>query len=319
MEFWINLLLVFFVFSFIGWCIEVTLKYRQYGRFINRGFLIGPWLPIYGAGAAVITGSVNGIASVESGIGTTFVISFFSCGILEYLTSFCMEKRFHARWWDYSTKPMNLHGRVWIGNLLLFGLGGIGIIHLVNPILYAMFGSISLFTKEIIAVCFSIIFFTDYVISHFVLKLVKIGVETSKADNTEEISKDVRLLLRNKNIFYRRFADAYPDVIYRTEKVIARMERIRLETERMRAEASRKISEGRQQWHESKSSLNASLEAGKAQIKSSLEPTFLIKNKLIDKQNELIDMLYNENTASSIEKALMEEIIHERERLDNRI
>ena len=73
------------------------------------------------------------------------------------------------------------------------------------------------------------------------------------------------------------------------------MERIRLETERMRAEASRKISEGRQQWHESKSSLNASLEAGKAQIKSSLEPTFLIKNKLIDKQNELIDMLYNLN------------------------
>ncbi len=55
MEIFINLILLFFTFSFIGWIIEVTLKYRQFCRFINRGFLIGPWLPIYGSGAGLIT------------------------------------------------------------------------------------------------------------------------------------------------------------------------------------------------------------------------------------------------------------------------
>ena len=45
----------YFIYSFIGWCIEVALKYRQYHRFINRGFLTGPWLPIYGSGAVLIT------------------------------------------------------------------------------------------------------------------------------------------------------------------------------------------------------------------------------------------------------------------------
>ena len=60
---------------------------------------------------------------------------FLLCGFLEYMTSYVLEKRFHARWWDYSSKPMNLHGRVWIGNLVLFGLGGVVIVDLINPLL----------------------------------------------------------------------------------------------------------------------------------------------------------------------------------------
>ncbi len=51
----INLILLFFTYAFLGWCIEVTLKLFQFHRFINRGFLTGPWLPIYGSGAALIT------------------------------------------------------------------------------------------------------------------------------------------------------------------------------------------------------------------------------------------------------------------------
>ena len=113
----VNFILLFFIYAFLGWCIEVTLKFFQFHRFINRGFLAGPWLPIYGSGATLITILVKGLSSLESSVGTTFVISFVLCGIVEYMTSFVLEKRFHARWWDYSQKPMNLHGRVWIGNL----------------------------------------------------------------------------------------------------------------------------------------------------------------------------------------------------------
>lgn len=296
MEFFINLLLIFFVFSFVGWVIEVILKYFQFGRFINRGFLVGPWLPIYGAGAALITLAVEGLTPVEKGIGTTFAISLIVCGLIEYLTSYYMEKRFHARWWDYTQKPMNLNGRIWIGNLILFGIGGVLIIHLANPILYFFFNSISLLSRKVFCGCLSVIIINDFILSHFVLKLVKIGVESSQADNTEAISKDVKLLLSNRSIFYRRFADAYPDVIYRTEKVKARLEEIRLETEKFRQEAEKRI-DG---------------------LKENLEPTVFIKNNLIEKQGKLIDLLYDERKASSPEKALMEEIQHERARLEKR-
>ena len=318
MDFTINLILVFFVFSFVGWCIEVTLKYRQFGRFINRGFLIGPWLPIYGCGAALITLTVAGLTPVERGIGTTFAISLIVCGLIEYLASYFMEKKFHARWWDYSQKPMNLHGRVWIGNLILFGIGGVAIIHIVNPVLYGLFDSLSLVSREIIAGCLSVIFLADYSVSHFVLKLVKIGVESSEADNTEAISKDVKLLLSDRSIFYRRFANAYPDVIYRTEKVKARMEEIRLETEKFRLEAEKRLDELNQQYEKNKAEWDASIRAGKEQLRETLEPTGFIKSNLIEKQNQLISLLYDESTATAPAKTLMSEIEHERLRLEKR-
>jgi len=318
MDFTINLILVFFVFSFVGWCIEVTLKYRQFGRFINRGFLIGPWLPIYGCGAALITLTVAGLTPVERGIGTTFAISLIVCGLIEYLASYFMEKKFHARWWDYSQKPMNLNGRVWIGNLILFGIGGVAIIHIVNPFLYGLFDSLSLVSREIIAGCLSVIFLADYSVSHFVLKLVKIGVESSEADNTEAISKDVKLLLSDRSIFYRRFANAYPDVIYRTEKVKARMEEIRLETEKFRLEAEKRIDELNQQYEKNKAEWDASIRAGKEQLRETLEPTGFIKSNLIEKQNQLISLLYDESTATAPAKTLMSEIEHERLRLEKR-
>ena len=214
----INLILLFFAYAFLGWCIEVTLKYFQFHRFINRGFLTGPWLPIYGSGAALITVVIKGLAPLEFSVGTTFIVSFLLCGFLEYMTSYVLEKRFHARWWDYSSKPMNLHGRVWIGNLVLFGLGGVVIVDLINPLLLRL-------SEQ------------DYVMSHFVLKLVKSGVESSDADETEAISKEVRLLLSNRSVFYRRFADAYPEVIYKTERIAKRMEEIQVEMERLRQEA----------------------------------------------------------------------------------
>ena len=265
----INLVLLFFAYAFLGWCIEVTLKFFQFHRFINRGFLAGPWLPIYGTGAALITIVVKGLSPLESSVGTTFVISFVLCGIVEYMTSFVLEKQFHARWWDYSQKPMNLHGRVWIGNLILFGLGGILIVELFNPLLFRLSGHMSFRLRETLAIVLSCFFATDYVMSHFVLKLVKTGVESSEADDTEE---------------------AYPEVIYRTDRIAARVEAIKAETERLRMEAEQRAAEV------------------KHEVEVNLEPTKKKKNAIIEKQEALIDLLYREDTASDKMKALKHEV-----------
>ena len=306
-EYFVNLILIFFAFSLVGWCIEVTLKYFEFGRFINRGFLTGPWLPIYGTGAVLCTVGVQGLAPLESGYGTTFVICFVLCGTLEYMTSFVMEKRFHARWWDYSKKPMNLHGRVWIGNLVLFGLGGVLIVHVFDPLLCRLFALISLPVRELTASVLSAVIAADFVMSHFVLKLVKTGVEQSRADNTEQISREVRLLLSDRSVFHRRFADAYPEVIYRTERVAAHMEAIRLESERLRREAERRAADVGQR-----------LEAGREQIAARLEPTAMLKSDVIEKQTELIGLLYDEGSATDEMRTLKREIDTDLMRLQDR-
>ena len=307
MEYFINLILLFFAFAFIGWCIEVILKYRQFHRFINRGFLTGPWLPIYGFGAVLITVSVRGIAGFESSIGTTFVISFFVCGIVEYMASFLLEKRYHARWWDYSQKPMNLRGRVWIGNLILFGLGGIAIIELANPVLYDLLSKMSFMARSIIASVLSVCIITDYISSQFIMRLVKAGVENSEADNTEEINKEIMHLFSDKSYFYRRFADAYPDVIYRTEKIKAHMEDVRIETERLRAEAEARLSEMNEKWEESKE-----------QFVATVDPVGTAKNKMLSKQDALIQLLYNEQTATEEMRVLVNEIAECKTIIDKR-
>ena len=296
----VNLILLFFAYAFLGWCIEVTLKYFQFHRFINRGFLTGPWLPIYGSGAALITIAVKGLSPLESSIGTTFVISFILCGTIEYMTSFVLEKRFHARWWDYSQKPMNLHGRIWIGNLILFGLGGVLIVELFNPLLSHLSEHMSFRLREILAIVLSCIFAADYVMSHFVLKLVKTGVESSEADDTEAINKEIDLLLRDRSFFHRRFAEAYPEVIYRTERIAARLEAIKAETERLRLEAEQHVAEV------------------KHEVKVNLEPTVMVKNTIIEKQGALIELLYREDTASDEMKALKHEVEEKQEVLQKR-
>ena len=286
----VNLVLLFFAYAFLGWCIEVTLKYFQFHRFINRGFLTGPWLPIYGSGAALITVVIKGLAPLEFSVGTTFIVSFLLCGFLEYMTSYVLEKRFHARWWDYSQKPMNLHGRVWIGNLILFGLGGVVIVDLINPLLLRLSEHMSFPLREIMALFLSVVFVADYVMSHFVLKLVKTSVELSEADDTESISKEVRLLLSDRSVFHRRFAEAYPEVIYRTERIAARMEEIRAETERLRQEAEEHVAQMRQE------------------VAENLEPTRSVKNEIIEKQSALIDLLYREEDADPEIRELKQEI-----------
>ena len=299
MEYWVNIILVFFVYAFAGWCMEVILKYRQYHRFINRGFLTGPVCPIYGCGAVLITVVIGNLASVESGLVMTFALSFVICGAVEYLTSLILEKIFHARWWDYSQKPMNLHGRVWIGNLLLFGLAGIAIIHLVNPAIYRVFDRVPMGTREVLAMALLAIIAADFVISYFVLKLVKVGIDSSEADNTEEISKEVRQMLTNKSYFYKRFSDAYPEVVYRTERVQARIAAVKAEVELLRREAEKRF------------------DAQAEKVAAGLEPVYRIRADLIGKQDALIGMLYDEQSASDDMRELKAEIDRQKKRLEN--
>ena len=86
--------LLFMSYAFLGWCMEVICKLFQYKRFINRGFLIGPYCPIYGWGALAITILLK---RYTYDVIVLFVMSVIICSFIEYFTSYFMEKKFHAR------------------------------------------------------------------------------------------------------------------------------------------------------------------------------------------------------------------------------
>ena len=288
-DFLLDLILLFFTFSVLGWCTEVALKYRQYHRFINRGFLIGPYLPIYGAGVTFVTFVMELLGGRDDSYGTAFLVSFFLCGALEYFASWFMEKRFHARWWDYSKKPMNLHGRVWIGNLILFGIAGTVISKLVDPVFFRLAGNVGYPLKPILCAVIAAVMLTDYVVSHFVMKLVKTGVESSEADNTEQIGREIRLMMADKSVLHRRVMEAYPEVVFYTDRVTERLKAVREQTETLR----REVAEG-------------------------LEPVSFIKNDIIESQDSLIAMLESGSADPERADALRQEIARKKQQLQAR-
>ncbi|WP_026644722.1 putative ABC transporter permease [Bifidobacterium sp. AGR2158] len=114
-----KIFLWFLLYSFIGWLWETCLNIVMKRRFVDRGILNGPLCPIYGFGALLAIYALPG--------EHTFLAVFLSSGVLactlEYLTSWGIEKLFHMRLWDYSNKPFNINGRVYLNGFIFFGLG----------------------------------------------------------------------------------------------------------------------------------------------------------------------------------------------------
>lgn len=128
-----SLILLFFIFSFIGWTWEVSLHLITDGVFVNRGVLHGPWLPIYGTGGVLILIILNKLREKP-------ILEFFAtvilCGFVEYFTAYYLEITHGGqKWWDYSGYFLNLHGRICAEGLLVFGIGGMAIVYAAAPLL----------------------------------------------------------------------------------------------------------------------------------------------------------------------------------------
>lgn len=125
-----RLFLWFLFYSFLGWVYESILVSVQERRWVNRGFLNGPVCPIYGVGAVLAELLLSPLAAHPLAV---FLISAAGASVLEYVTSWAMERMFHARWWDYSDFPFNLNGRICLLGAVAFGLGGVVIVLFIQP------------------------------------------------------------------------------------------------------------------------------------------------------------------------------------------
>lgn len=129
----LNLVMMFFIFCFVGWIWEVTLAFITEGMFVNRGTLHGPWLPIYGTGGIAILVLLKKLRSRPA---LEFVAAMALCGAIEYFSSWYLEITHDGqRWWDYTGYFFNLNGRICAEGLLTFGLGGLAVVYLLAPAL----------------------------------------------------------------------------------------------------------------------------------------------------------------------------------------
>ena len=158
----------FIVFSFIGWIYECTYCTFRTHHWQNRGFLYGPICPIYGTGAATAVFVFNNIQFTETGstpVWEVFLICMIGSAIIEYATSYVLEKLFHAIWWDYSKVPFNLHGRICLPASLGFGVAGVLIVRYIIPLTASMSGFLPPLAKEALALGFMAVFAGDFVLT----------------------------------------------------------------------------------------------------------------------------------------------------------
>ena len=121
-----------FVYSFFGWIMETIYTSIPKKAFQDRGFLTMPIIPIYGFGAMI---AVVLLKPVSDNLFLVFLLGIFCTSLLEYVTSYLMEKLFHMRWWDYSDKKFNIHGRICLRNSFLFGVLSVALIQFIHPFL----------------------------------------------------------------------------------------------------------------------------------------------------------------------------------------
>ena len=201
-------IMLFFIYSLAGWLIEMIPATIREKKFVDRGFLVGPYCPIYGCGVILITLLLQKYAD---DIVVTFFLSVIICGTLEYLTSYIMEKIFKARWWDYSNNKFNINGRICLETLVPFGIGGVLVLFVFNPFLEKIINLIPDLALNIVTGVLCVLFLIDCIVSFKIILNLKEMTKELK-DNTAEISDKVKRIILNKLGPYKRLVNAFPRV-----------------------------------------------------------------------------------------------------------
>ena len=207
--------LLFMLYAMLGWLMEVVYALVTKKKLSNRGFLIGPYCPIYGVGCILIIILLSGFKKYPV---VVFILAIIICSILEYFTSYIMEKLFKARWWDYTKTKFNINGRICVDTMLPFGIIAFIIIYLVNPIVARAIEKTPDTVLTIIAITFLAVFILDLIASFNIVNNFKKTIKKATLDDrTDDINKYIRETLSSKSLLHRRLLRAFPVNLYFTE------------------------------------------------------------------------------------------------------
>lgn len=155
-------ILFFGIYCFIGWCFESTYVSLKSLKFVNRGFLYGPFLPIYGSGAIVLLFST---IPVRSNYALTFLVGMIAATALEYVTGVAMEAIFKVRYWDYSYKRFHYKGHICLSSSIAWGVMAILLVNVIHKPIESLVLSLSTNMLELIVAVYMLVFSVDLGIS----------------------------------------------------------------------------------------------------------------------------------------------------------
>ena len=211
-----DLYILFWIYSMMGWCIETIWVSFKNKKFINRGFFLGPYCPIYGTGGILLL-SLN---NYKNDLLVVFILSVFICSIVEYLTSYFLELIYRVRWWDYSNRFFNINGRICLFNSFFFGLFGLLAVCILNPYFINKLELINSYLKYFILISLFALTTIDIVITFTAMFDFRKYINSLKnktftnlfkinADSTEEISKRVKNSLKEKSFIHKHLLKSY--------------------------------------------------------------------------------------------------------------
>ena len=170
----------FIFYSFLGWVWESVFCTAKEKKWADRGFLFGPVCPIYGScvvALILLFGRVPILSDPAFPIWLIFIICYVGSAIAEFVTSWYLEKRFHARWWDYSRLPLNIQGRICVPVSICFGLVGILVVKYLIPFASMMHATIPGIVYETLAIILAAAFGADFALTEASLSALLRDVE----------------------------------------------------------------------------------------------------------------------------------------------
>lgn len=181
------LLSYFLIYSFLGWILESVFKSILQKKFVNSGFVMGPFCPIYGFGAIILYMFLDGF---KDNLVLVFLIGFVIFSIWECLVGYLLEKIFNTKYWDYSNEKFNYRGRICLRMSLIWGILGVFFTYVLHPIISNVVQKIPENILNPILAVILLFLILDFIISAIKVKNIEITLSKLK-----EIQENLNLKL----------------------------------------------------------------------------------------------------------------------------
>ncbi len=233
-----DLIWIFIIYAFVGWCLEIVITTIQDGKYTNRGFLIGPFCPIYGFG---VVGVLAILSPVRHNLLLFFLGSMLLATILELFVGYMLEKFFSQKWWDYKDEPFNFKGYICLWASVSWGLACTFMAYVLQPLVNNFIHWMPIKIGIILILIIGLVILVDLIITLFALYKIKkkifilneigkkiellsyaigqnisdgtVNVMKINEKNLQEIEKlkqKYHIVLTDKTIGYKRILKAYP-------------------------------------------------------------------------------------------------------------
>ena len=197
----------FSILSVVGYVYECFAMTIWEGKWDNRGFLFGPAIPIYGAGALMGTILFTYFIKDYTPL-SVFLIGMVASAILEYSVHYVLEQIFHAYWWDYSKTPLNLNGRICLPASIGFGIAALIIIYVINPALLPILEGMNENLCQFLAILLTFLFTLDFTLTVTVLSGFEDRVESMDSFINEHMDSFIGNILDEEKGLDKKFYGA---------------------------------------------------------------------------------------------------------------